>query len=240
MTVNLHSPVVPVRAVLLILALWTLMAILSLQPSSLPAPVAAVLTSALLLGEGYPWSLPKAPPLESELKPGLVKEHLLGSFRVTFYWLVEEDSYPGERTTPLYAFDGELLGYFPERFVRDLRIESCALLSDGRVVSMWKAGNLCQVVKAPLGVNGHTLDALTSVAVDPSLIPIGAKLYIPEADGISLGGDKRHNGHFYAHDVGGLIRGKRIDIYLGIKSNMESFASTSLCRSGRAEVYVMH
>jgi 3D (Asp-Asp-Asp) domain-containing protein len=215
------------------------MAIFSLQPFSLPAPTASVLTSALFPGEGNPKGLLTAPPVESEVKLGLVKGHLLGSFRVTFYWLVEEDSYPGERTAPLYALSGELLGYFPDRFVRDFRRESCALLRDGRVISDWKAGNRCHVVDAPIGCDDRALIALRSVAVDPSVVPMGAKLYIPEADGASLGGDTCHDGLFYVQDVGGLIRGKRIDIYLGPKSNIEPFASTSLCRSGRAEVYLM-
>jgi 3D (Asp-Asp-Asp) domain-containing protein len=173
------------------------------------------------------------------MKPSRVTGHLLGRFRVTFYWLVEEDAYPGERTCPLYTRRGEPLGYFPDRFVRDFRMESCALLRDGRVISNWEAGNRCQVVDAPIGCDDLTLYALRSVAVDPSVVPMGAKLYIPEADGASLGGDTCHDGLFYVHDVGGLIRGKRIDIYLGTKSNMEPFASTSLCRSGRAEVYLM-
>lgn len=173
------------------------------------------------------------------MKLGGVKGHLLGRFRVTFYWLVEEDKYPGERTSPLYTLRGELLGYFPERFVQDFHMESCALLRDGRVVSGLRAGNRCRVVDAPIDRNGFALRALRSIAVDPSVVPLGARLYLPEADGTSLGGDTYHDGLFYAHDVGGLIKGKRIDIYLGAKSNMKLFDSTSLCRSGRTEVYLV-
>ena len=239
MTVNLHSPVVPARVVLLILTLCGLAAMLLLRPFSLPASAAFVLPSALYLGEHSPWNLSPARPLESELKLGLVKGHLLGSFRVTFYWLVQEDRYPGERTVPLYALGGELLGYFTNRFVRDFRRESCALLRDGRVVSNWEAGNHCHVVAAPLGCDDRALTAFRSVAVDPSIVPMGARLYIPEADGVSLGGDTCHDGVFYAQDVGGLIRGKRIDIYLGTEANMGPFASTSLCHSGRAEVFLV-
>jgi 3D (Asp-Asp-Asp) domain-containing protein len=239
MTVNFHSPAIPVRAVLLTIALWGLMAVFSLRPINIRAPAASVLTSALLLGKGIPKFLLTAPTGKSQAKLSPVKGHLLGSFRVTFYWLVEEDAYPGKGTCPLYTRRGELLGRFPDRFVRDFRMESCALLRDGRMISNWEAGNRCQVVDAPLGVDGLALDAFKSVAVDPSIVPMGAKLYIPEADGASLGGNAYHNGLFYVRDVGGLIRGKRIDIYLGTKSNMGSFASTSLCRSGRTEVYLM-
>jgi 3D (Asp-Asp-Asp) domain-containing protein len=168
----------------------------------------------------------------------LTKERRLGRFRVTFYWLVEEDKYAGDRTSPLYTLSGELLGYFPARFVRDFRMESCALLRDGRMISDPRAGNRCRVVDVPIGCRGFTLCALKSAAVDPTIIPIGAELYVPAVDGTPLGSDARHDGLLYAHDVGGLIKGKHIDIYVGPRSNLELFESTSLCRSGRAEVYL--
>ena len=239
MTVNLRSPAVPVRAVLPILALCGLAAMFLLRPFSIRAPAASVLTSALFLGEGNLKGLLTSLPAGPEAKLGPVRGHLLGSFHVTFYWLVQEDRNPGEKTVPLYALGGELLGYFTERFIRDFRTESCALLHDGRVVSNWEAGNHCHVVAAPIGCDDRVLTAFRSVAVDPSVVPIGARLYIPGAEGVSLGGDTCHDGLFYAQDVGGLIRGKRIDIYVGPKSNFESFASTSFGRSSITEVYML-
>jgi 3D (Asp-Asp-Asp) domain-containing protein len=164
---------------------------------------------------------------------------LLGRFRVTFYWLVEEDQYPGERTVPLFTRREELLGYFPYRFVRDFRMESCARLSDGRLISDPGSGNRCRVVDAPLGSRDYTLTALKSVAVDPSVVPMGAQLYIPAAAGIKLGLDSVHDGRFLAQDVGAFIQGRHIDIYVGPKSNLDLFPSSSLCRSGRVDVYLV-
>jgi hypothetical protein len=238
-TVNLHSPTVPARAVLRILALWGLAAVSSLQPFNALGPTSFVTSSALFPDASRPESLAAVPPVEPQAGLSQIKGCLLGRFRVTFYWLVEEDDYPGERTRPLYNLRGELLGYFPARFVRDFRMESCAVLHDGRMLSDLRAGNRCRVVDAPIGCEDGALCALRSVAVDPSVVPLGAKLYVPEADGVLLEGDTRHDGLFCAQDVGGLIRGKRIDIYLGTKSNMEPFESTSLCRSGCTEVYIM-
>jgi 3D (Asp-Asp-Asp) domain-containing protein len=40
-------------------------------------------------------------------------------------------------------------------------------------------------------------------------------------------------------DTGSAIKGDRIDVYLGPKSNMEIFRSTALCRTGYVEVYVL-
>jgi 3D (Asp-Asp-Asp) domain-containing protein len=169
----------------------------------------------------------------------LTGDRALGLFRVTFYWLVDEDAYSGERTCPLYDLQGRLLGYFPEGFMRDFRMESCAVLHDGRILSGPVAGNRCRVVTAPVGCNDLALNALHSVAVDPAVIPLGAKLYIPDADGAPLGGGARHDGFFRAQDVGGSIRGRRIDIYLGAKSNIARFTATALCCSGLTEVYLM-
>ena len=35
------------------------------------------------------------------------------------------------------------------------------------------------------------------------------------------------------------IKGNRIDVYLGPKSNMDLFRSTAMCRSGDVEVYLL-
>jgi 3D (Asp-Asp-Asp) domain-containing protein len=163
----------------------------------------------------------------------------LGHFRITFYWLVEEDDYQGKKTNPLYAPDGRLVGRFTSKFIHDFRIESCALLSDGRVISYLKKANRCQVVDAPIGANGYSLTELRSVAVDPSVIPPGSRLYIKDAADVRLGDSLIHDGIFYAHDVGSAIKGNRIDVYLGPKSNMDLFRSTALCHSGDVEVYLL-
>jgi 3D (Asp-Asp-Asp) domain-containing protein len=46
-----------------------------------------------------------------------------------------------------------------------------------------------------------------SIAVDPNVIPLGSRVYIPAY---------RHDGHggwFTARDTGGAILGRRIDVY---------------------------
>lgn len=163
----------------------------------------------------------------------------LGQFKVTFYWLVEEDAYSGRKTSPLYGTDGKLVGRFTPQFVRDFRTESCAQLGDGTIISYMKRANRCQVVDEPIGVNGFTLKELKSVAVDPSVIPVGSRLYIPEAEGVTFSDSSCHNGVFYAHDIGGAIKGNRIDIYLGPKSNLDFFRSTALYGPGYVRVYLL-
>lgn len=63
--------------------------------------------------------------------------------------------------------------------------------------------------------DGYTLsnktrrDAMT-VAVDNRIIPLGSKLYIEFPDMY-----KHYNGIYIAHDTGSLVKGKRIDVYMG-------------------------
>jgi 3D domain len=51
------------------------------------------------------------------------------------------------------------------------------------------------------------LHALQSIAVDPSVIPLGSRVYIPAYK------DDGHGGWFVAQDTGGAINDKRIDVY---------------------------
>ena len=48
---------------------------------------------------------------------------------------------------------------------------------------------------------------LQSIAVDPSVIPLGSRVYIPAYQ------DDGHGGWFIAQDTGGAINGHRIDVY---------------------------
>ncbi|MEW9700564.1 stalk domain-containing protein [Paenibacillus sp. SI8] len=62
---------------------------------------------------------------------------------------------------------------------------------------------------------------LGTVAVDPSVIPLGSKLYIEGYDfnGLPAGGM-----YAYATDTGGSIKGNRLDIYIpGSKQSLKTF-----------------
>jgi 3D (Asp-Asp-Asp) domain-containing protein len=228
----------PVRK-LLFLAL--LMALASSVVPSLPVPGEA-LAAPISSGVSTPSQTPAASRAQSTAAAqtySLRKAQNLGQFRVTFYWLVEEDNYQGNKTNPLYTSDGKLVGKFTSQFIHDFQIESCALLSDGRVISYLKKANRCQVVDMPIGAGGYCLKELRSVAVDPSIVPIGSKLYIKDAADIPLGDSLMHDGIFEANDVGSAIKGNHIDVYLGPKSNMDLFRSTALCRTGDVDVYLL-
>ncbi|MEO0090748.1 MAG: 3D domain-containing protein [candidate division WOR-3 bacterium] len=174
--------------------------------------------------------LPKAPPLK--------QGRYLGKFKVSFYWIVKEEDYKGKRNIPLYLDDGKLLGYFPASFVRDLKIESCAQLRDGRIISYLKKKNRVKVVDRPLGC-GFKLTPLKSIACDPEFIKLGSLLYIPNIFGLKINANETHNGLFYAHDIGSEIKGRKIDIFLGYKENHHTFRLAGIKHGTEVDVYLL-
>jgi 3D (Asp-Asp-Asp) domain-containing protein len=58
--------------------------------------------------------------------------------------------------------------------------------------------------------------AMRTVATDPRLIPRRTILFIAETVGMRMPGGGVHDGFWYASDVGGAIKGNRIDLYTGI------------------------
>lgn len=162
----------------------------------------------------------------------------LGKFKITYYWVVDEKDYPRTRTTPLYTQDGRLLGKFSPAFVKDFKTESAARLRDGRCISYLKRQDRVVVVDKFLGYGGYKLTELKSIAVDPELIPLGSKVYIPQAEGVLVAG-KRLNGIFYANDIGSAVKGRHIDIFLGKKEHIAQFCSVGMKSSSVVDVYIL-
>ncbi len=68
-----------------------------------------------------------------------------------------------------------------------------------------------------------------AIAVDPSVIPLGSRLYITSADGSSW-----VYGYAVAEDTGGAIKGNRIDLYYNSEAECNSFGRRS------AKVYILN
>jgi len=56
---------------------------------------------------------------------------------------------------------------------------------------------------------------MRTIAVDKTLIPRRTVLFIKETVGLKMPDGGQHDGYWYASDVGGAIKGKRIDLYTG-------------------------
>jgi len=57
--------------------------------------------------------------------------------------------------------------------------------------------------------------AMRTAATDPRLIPRRTILFIADTVGLPMPGGGTHDGFWYASDVGGAIKGNRIDLYTG-------------------------
>lgn len=180
---------------------------------------------------------------KSEVTPQENRNYL-GKFKVTFYWIVEECNYSGNKTTPLYLENGKVLGYYCYKFVQDLKKESCAELADGRRISYLKRVNKVRVVDEFLGFNGYKIKPFISVATDPKVIPTGSKLYIPQLEKIDRGvlvgcESTAAPGTVFAHDIGSMVNNHHIDFFIGYKRNIKLFENAGIESSGLVDVYLI-
>lgn len=103
--------------------------------------------------------------------------------------------------------------------------------------------------------SGRALNPFRTVAVDPKVIKLGSLLYVPLLEGRTMPGRAPwggfvHDGCVVADDVGGGIKGRQLDLFVGKRAwffgvsnsggshawarNVEVFDGTKLCeRNGR-------
>lgn len=170
--------------------------------------------------------------------PGVPNARYAGRFKMTFYWVVEESEYPESNAVPLYDRQGNLVGRFSRQFVSDFKVEAAARLRDGRCISYLKRANRVLVDTVFHGINGHTLTELRSIAVDPRVIPIGSRVYIPQAERVVVDGVPL-SGIFRAQDIGSAVQGKHIDVFVGARRNVDAFSASGLRSLGSVDVYIL-
>ena len=157
---------------------------------------------------------------------------LLGSFRLTYYYVADEADYAGAKDTELYEPTCDVLAAVPSDFAHDVIIEGTGVLDDGRVFNY--AGT-CGCPLSPcfnlvdpdhpwgVGAGGRALVPFRSVAVDKTVLTIGARYYVAELDGVTMPGDPptggfAHDGCVSADDTGGAIIGMHIDFFSALRS----------------------
>ena len=62
---------------------------------------------------------------------------------------------------------------------------------------------------------GCPVSAMRTVAVDPAIVSRRSIIFIKETVGMQLPDGSVHDGYWYASDIGGAIRGQRIDLFTG-------------------------
>ena len=167
---------------------------------------------------------------------------LLGTFRLTRYYVVDESGFKRPPKPDVVLASGVKAGVtlyddrgckpittVSARFAEILDVQGTGKLRDGRVVNVSRA---CRCGHSPcyrpvgkaarwgLGATSNPLEPFRTVAVDPEVIPLGTQLYIPELDGLTMPGRAPyggfvHDGCVVAADVGGGIDGHHIDFFVG-------------------------
>ena len=56
---------------------------------------------------------------------------------------------------------------------------------------------------------------MRTIAVDKTIIPRRTVIFIKETVGVKMPDGRAHDGYWYASDVGGAIKGQRVDLYTG-------------------------
>lgn len=148
----------------------------------------------------------------------------IGSFRNTYYYLIFEKNYPAGDLKDQTLLDpfGNTLAQVSARFKKDLLMEGSGQLIDGRVLNYAaRIGGVSrfQFTRHPdgRGVGNCALVPFKTIAVDPSQISLGSKVYIDETAGMKLSDGTVHDGIWLAEDTGGAILHDRIDLYIGAK-----------------------
>lgn len=175
----------------------------------------------------------------------------VGDLKPTFYWVALETNDGGPRDKALKDMEGNVLAMVSAKFYAAIRLEGTGRLLDGRVlnyegrVPLPGGGQEIRYIVCPpeapygYGVDKIPLVPFRSVAVDPTVIPIGAKVYIPKAAGAVLPDGSVHDGYFMAVDIGDAIRSKRIDVFTEFGDRSDVFAKVGFVNMRAAEVFVV-
>ncbi len=86
-------------------------------------------------------------------------------------------------------------------------------------------------IELPVGSMGmgnrvNPLVPLIHVAADQSMIPYGSMIHVPDAEGYEFTEGQKMTGYFWVGDVGSLIEGHHMDLFVGHEEVYSSFVDT--------------
>lgn len=190
-----------------------------------------------------------ARPQFDQLNPFNMRK--IGDLKPTFYWVAMETEDGQPRNKELKDMDGNVLARVSAKFWSAIRLEGTGKMLDGRVINykgrveMPDGSKEIRYVvcppEAPYGYgfeNRYILNPFRSVAVDPRVVPIGSRVYIPKAVGISLPDGSIHDGFFEAVDIGDAIQNKRIDMFTAFGDQSIVFRRGGIENMKAMEVFV--
>lgn len=163
----------------------------------------------------------------------------VGPFRNTYYDFPKDDSERADKA--LYDRSCRKIADVSASFHDAVCVQGSGKIATGQTVSFARRDCECASVcprtgqricfdaldpdRYPWGrgATGKPITPLSTVAVDTSIIPFGAKLFIPEAVGLPRPDGSAHDGCFVAEDRGLKVKGEHIDIFTGDPSTTSSW-----------------
>ncbi len=171
--------------------------------------------------------------------------------QLTWYWRVDQERIPASNT--MYEIRnrlGEVIGVAGEERLKRIWMEGSGFLADGTLINLVDANEfhnstfmVVDQEKYPWGLDsrGSGLRPLRTIAVDPSVIPLGSKVYIPEFDNNHRVPQlAAHDGCFVAGDTGHDFTGKRIDVFSGTHEQYKSIESVLQTWNRKVRVFLNH
>lgn len=181
--------------------------------------------------------------------PGQMRD--LGLFRPSYYWVALETNDGQPKTEDLLDLDGNRMVTVSKKFHAELRMEGTGRLLDGRLInfkarvpkpdgSMEVRWRWCGP-EAPYGYGfeDYILLPFRSAAVDPTVVPLGSKLYIPAARGARLPDGTVHDGYFHAIDIGSAITDRKIDLFTAYGNQAAVFERHGMETGKMTHVYLV-
>jgi 3D (Asp-Asp-Asp) domain-containing protein len=186
---------------------------------------------------------------EEKAPPRVIRK--IGDLKPSFYWIALEENDNQPRTRRLLDVEGNILATVSDRFYRAIRLEGTGRLLDGTLLNfaarLQNPDGSVEIrfrVCGPEAPYGYGVDSIPlvpfrSVAVDPTVVPIGSRLYIPAAIGALLPDGSVHDGYFAAVDIGDAIKNQRIDMFTSFGDQSEVFRRVGLVHGRAVEVFLV-
>lgn len=152
-------------------------------------------------------------------------EPILGRFYNSYYYVVTEADFARHRIdNVIQDLEGRVVANVSTAFKRTVSVEGSGKLRDGRMINYAaKVDGEVRFFVTPNpwgnGAGACALEPFRTIAVDPSRIPLGALVRIDETVGIALADGSIHDGLWRAEDIGEVIRGDRIDLFVGERAH---------------------
>lgn len=175
----------------------------------------------------------------------------LGTFLPSFYWVMLQNDDAEPKNQKVLGMNDEVLAKVSQSFFKNLNLEGTGKLLDGRVLNFGKRIKLpdgsmeiryrvCPK-DAPYGYGyeDRALLPFHTIAVDPKVIPLDSKIYIPEVKGAVLPDGSIHDGIFHALDIGAAIQDKRIDIFTAFGDQSSVFEAVGVIHMRPVHVYLV-